>query len=174
MNNRIFLVMAVPASAVPLAERDPLGPPALPFESMEILVDVSHDLRAHQHIDVIAVTDTGDELFAVALPTSSGFARAQSRGQTGISFPRWVRVTWRARGDSSAKGRTTGRVFGDHQVDVLNRIPTGVLAYAAGGARRALMMKFRITDDCVMFAWSVQERRLSDGAVVYKLAEGDF
>ena len=122
---------------------------------------------------VQAVSDAGNEVFATSMLTSEGGETSSIGGGSNMSFPRWVRVTWR---ENTIPGTrwTTGTVTGDYKVDVLSRIPDEVFTYAAAKRGRAIVLKFRIKDDGVLFAWAVQETSANGLAWVYKMQGGDF
>ena len=112
---------------------------------------------------VRAVSDAGNEVFATAMLTTRGGETSSIGGGSNMSFPRWVRVTWRE-GPGVDMDFKNGRFFGgtlvgDYKVDVLSRIPDEVFTYATAARGRAIVLKFRIKDDGVLFAWGVREVR---------------
>lgn len=118
---------------------------------------------------VQALTNTGARIFASAElnPVNSGLS---SFGGT-VSFPRWVRMTWRE-GVTTGKYWTTGTVVADHTIDVQSRIPSSFFEAAKEIPRSAIKLQFRIKDDKVLFAWCVQ-KELSN-SFVDVLNDGDF
>lgn len=133
---------------------------------------------------LVAVSDTGNQLFASATLSSRNSGNLSFAG---ASVPSWVRVTWRApiHGktliQSSGKVIDTldfGEIIGDHTVEIANRIPAEVLRYASGSKGRAIYLVFRIKDDKVLLSWSVQEtvRNPKTGGTgrVYSLYGGDL
>lgn len=132
---------------------------------------------------VEAVTDEGRILFSpsrVRPPTALG--KADGRGGTssyvGASVPKWVDVSWREglfvqRYDSVANSMWTGgAIIAKYRIEVASRIPVHVLQYASQGKGRAIYLTFRIQDDGVLLAWSVQEAY--GGLWAYSLHGGDF
>lgn len=120
---------------------------------------------------VEGVSDAGSRLFGSSYlnPKNGGVS---SLG--GVSFPRWVRVTWRKDMTSNWPPYTTGKIVGDYKVEVLSRIPPEVFNYVSAARGRTIVLKFRIQDDGVQFAWAVQEPNPKGGAWVYKMEGGDF
>ena len=118
---------------------------------------------------VQAVTDTGSQIFASSTMDERTGGLSAFGGT--VRFPRWVRVTWR---DGVTPGHywTTGTVVGDYQVEVLDRIPAEVFALARAAPRRAIKLQFRVKDDGVLLAWSVEEH--VKGGYVDLLHGGDF
>jgi hypothetical protein len=118
-------------------------------------------------VGVAAIAQDGRRLFGYALLTQSG---GDIGTYLGDGLPKTVRVTWRA---DVEVGRywTTGRVIGDHVVEVDKRVPEDVIRYANAGPGRALRLVFRVKDDGVLFGWDVQEN--FGGLLVYTMRGGD-
>ena len=122
---------------------------------------------------VLAVTDTGRYLFAASLMTRGGRGTGSFGGETA---PKSVRVTWREGeniiGAYKGGGYQGGTIVGDYTIEVASRIPAEVMKYASEGKGRAIRLVFRVKDDGVLLAWSVQESY--DGFRVYSYWGGDF
>lgn len=134
--------------------------------------EVSENVRS-----VVGITDAGNRII------TTGFGRAGSLssygGGTRMSFPRWVRVTYRELYKPEELGPrddpwTTGKMVGDYHVEILSRIPEDVFEYASSKTGRAIRLKFRIKDDGVQFGWDVQEMDLVRKSLDYAMAGGDF
>jgi len=128
---------------------------------------------------VSATTDAGNEIFSASAMTPQGGGGTNAfGGGTNMSFPRWVRVTWREGPgidmDFKRGGWIGGTIIGDYTVEVLSRIPPDVFRYVAAAPGRVIVLKFRLKDDGVLFAWAVQETSANGQAWVYKMAGGDF
>lgn len=126
---------------------------------------------ASQKEGVQAITDAGNRLFGPSLMNQQGGGVSSSGGGSKMSFPRWVRVTWRE-DTTSGERWTTGKVVGDHKVEVLSRIPEEVFAYVAAAPGRAIVLRFWLQDDGVLFAWDVQVDQV--GHHTYTMHGGDF
>lgn len=145
------------------------------LRGMGMVVESSLAKGAGTKAGVSAITDAGNQVFAHALLTSNGGGTSSIGGGTKMSFPRWVRVTWREGVDEKAGLYwTTGTVAGDYKVEVLSRIPPEVFNYVSAARGRAIILKFRIKNDGVLFAWAVQESSTRGNMWVYKLEGGDF
>jgi len=122
---------------------------------------------------VQALNDTGNQMFVSSNLNPKNGGISSFGGGTNMSFPRWVRVTWR---ENTTPGErwTTGTIAGDYTVEVLSRIPPDVFRYVAAAPGRVIVLKFRLKDDDVLFAWAVQETSANGHAWVYKMAGGDF
>ena len=122
---------------------------------------------------VHATTDTGRYLFAAARMSGSG---QQNGTFVGESAPKSVRVTWREGeniiGAYKGGGYQGGTIVGDYTIEVAGRIPAEVMKYASEGKGRVIRLVFRVKDDGVLLAWSVQESY--DGFRVYSYWGGDF
>lgn len=118
---------------------------------------------------VQALTNTGARIFAKSTldPHNDGWS---SFGGT-VSFPKWVRVTWRE-GVTPGQYWTTGTIVGDYTIDVQSRIPSSFFDAAKEIPRSAIKLQFRIKDDKVLFAWCVQKRQ--GGGSIDVLNDGDF
>lgn len=136
---------------------------------------------AAQKEGVEAISDAGNEIFMfhVLAPTSG--SNSSFGGGTQMSFPRWVRVTWR-KGPGLDYDFKNGRfvggtVVGDYKVEVLSRIPEDVFKYVAAARSRVIVLRFRVKDDGVLLAWDVQETvaHPSGGrGFVFSMHGGDF
>ena len=145
------------------------------LKGMGMVVKYSLAPGALEKQGVSAITDAGNEAFATALLTQRGGGTSSIGGGTNMSFPRWVRVTWREGVDEKAGLYwTTGTVAGDYKIEVLSRIPDEVFKYVAAAPGRVIVLKFRIKDDGVLFAWAVQEASIRGSVWVYKMQGGDF
>ena len=120
---------------------------------------------------VHATTDTGRYLFAPSRMSGNG---QQNGSFVGESAPARVRVTWREGNivQASQGGWDGGTIVGDYTIEVASRIPAEVMKYASEGKGRAIRLVFRVKDDGVLLAWSVQESY--DGFRVYSYWGGDF
>jgi hypothetical protein len=117
---------------------------------------------------VQALTDTGAQIFASSNLNERNSGRSAFGGS--VPFPRTVRVTWRE-GVTTGEYWTTGTVVFDRTIQVAERIPTNVF-HLAKGSKRFIKLQFRIKDDAVLLAWSVDERR--QGGYVELMHDGDF
>lgn len=133
------------------------------------VVEYSLALGAANKSGVLALTNTEARIFAKSTldPYDGGL---NSFGGT-VSFPQWVRVTWRE-GVAPSKYWTTGTIVGDYMIDVQSRIPASFFEAAEAIPRSAVKLQFRIKDDKVLFAWCVQ-KELSH-SFVDLLNDGDF
>lgn len=140
-----------------------------------MVVEYKLDKNASEKLGVMAVTDKGNQIFSTAGLSSTGGGTSSFGGGTKMSFPRWVRITWRE-GVDEKMGLywTTGRIAGDYKIDVLDRIPEEVFKYVAEKKGRSIFLRFRIKDDGVLFAWAVQETSANGYAWIYVLPGGDF
>lgn len=122
---------------------------------------------------VQALNDAGNQMFASALLNPKNGGVSSIGGGSKMSFPRWVRVTWR---ENTTPGErwTTGKVVGDYKVEVLNRIPDDVFIYANAARGRAIVLRFRLTDNGVLLAWDVQESSPNHQGWLYTMHGGDF
>jgi hypothetical protein len=118
---------------------------------------------------LLAVTDTGARIFASAVMSERNPGLSSFGGT--VRFPQWVQVTWRE-GVTPGEYWTTGTVVGSYRVDVLNRIPAEVFALAKAEPNRAIKLQFRVKDNGVLLAWTVEEHR--KGGYVDILHGGDF
>ncbi|GEM_PF-6014483 len=132
---------------------------------------VQYDLApgAAEKSGLQAVTDTGARIFASStLDERNG--GLSSFGGT-VRFPRWVQVTWRE-GVTPGLYWTTGTVVGSYRVEVLSRIPAELFSQAQAAPNRAIKLHFRVKDDGVLLAWSIEEH-VKNGFVEF-LHDGDF
>lgn len=134
------------------------------------VVVMSHDGEGVKE-GVQGISDSGMQLFGRALLSKKNTGTYDYPADSQRPFPRWVDVTWR-KDTEQEKGLywTTGTIAGNHRIDVLNRIPEEVFAYAK--KHGALRLQFRITDDGVLFAWDV--RISGGGRAYYAMHGGDF
>ncbi|MFC3379650.1 hypothetical protein ACFOLJ_27920 [Rugamonas sp. CCM 8940] len=126
---------------------------------------------------VLALTDAGNGLFTEGcLLTSSGKSVSSIGGGTNMSFPRWVRVTWREGSNIRYEHGvfSGGTIVGDYKVEVLSRIPDEVFRYANSAPGRGIRLSFRIKDDGVLLAWDVQENLPGASGFLYAMHGGDF
>lgn len=135
---------------------------------------------AAQKEGVEAISDAGNEIFAFPLLTPTGGDTSSFGGGTQMSFPRWVRITWRkgpVKMNYRNSGFVGGTVIGDYTVGVLNRIPKEVFRYVAEAHGRVIVLRFRIRDDGVSLAWDVQETVVHPSGgrgFVFSMHGGDF
>ncbi len=124
-------------------------------------------------VGVEGITDAGNVIIASASLERNAKSVSSYGGGSKMTFPRWVRVTWR---EGVARGQywTTGTVVGDHTVKVLERIPADVFSYVNAKAGRAIVLHFRIKDDCVLLAWDVRDSTANGIEWVYLMHGGDF
>jgi hypothetical protein len=127
---------------------------------------------------VQAITDAGNQMFASSILNPKNGGVSSVGGGSNMSFPRWVRVTWRKGPgidmDFKNGGWTGGTVAGDYAVEVLSRIPDEVFTYATAARGRAIVLRFRLKDDGVLLAWDVQESSPNGQGWLYKMHGGDF
>ena len=152
-------------------------PDASRLRNMPVVVTYALAPAASIKEGVTAVTDSGKVLFSPSSQRSFNESiNAYSGGLNG-SLPRWVRVTWRTGADidlDTTNGRWKGgTIAGDYTVNVLKRIPDDVLAFASARHGRAIVLRFRLKDDGVLFSWDVQEAG-KFGGWVYLMHGGDF
>jgi hypothetical protein len=144
------------------------------LRGMGFVVVYKLDSGASEKEGVNALTDAGNRLFGASLMNQRGGGGTSAiGGGSKMSFPRWVRVTWR---ENTIPGErwTTGKVVGDYTVEVLSRIPEEVFTYAAAARGRAIVLRFRLKDDGVLLAWDVQESSANGQGWIYKMHGGDF
>jgi hypothetical protein len=133
---------------------------------------------ARRKVGVNATSDAGNILFSPATLTQTGGGNFSFGGGSNMSFPRYVRITWRE--DVNEKAGlywTTGTVIGDYKVEVLSHIPENVFKYVAAAHGRVIVLRFRVKDDGVLLAWDVQETvaHPSGGrGFVFSMHGGDF
>ena len=132
---------------------------------------------------VQATTDTGRYLFAPSRMSGNG---QQNGSFVGESAPRTVRISWRkpvpgfitATTGVRVETMNFGEVLGDYTIEVASRIPAEVMKYASEGKGRAIRLVFRVKDDGVLLAWSVQEQVSILGTTAtarwYSFHGGDF
>ena len=121
---------------------------------------------------VEALSDSGYRLFGPAILDHRNPGTTGIGGGGKVSFPRWVRITWRE-GTTPGKYWTTGKVIGDYTVNVLGRLPDELFTLAKAGPRRAITLHFRLVDKGVQFGWSIQDgSRLGGYKHIYR--GGDF
>lgn len=173
MKRKILIALALLPLLAACAQA---GKPQTDRELKGMGMVVVHNLAADasEKIGVKALTDAGNELFGPGILNHRNGGESSSGGGN-MSFPRWVRVTWRD-GVDDAKGLywTTGKVVGDYKVEVLNRIPEEIFNYAAAARGRAIVLRFRLKDNGVLLAWDVRESSLNGQGWVYKMHGGDF
>jgi hypothetical protein len=181
LRNATFLVLAL-VLGLPLlggcaqTDKKPETSRDLRGIGMVVVFDLAKD--AHRKVGVNATTDAGNTMFSPATLTQTGGGDFSFGGGSNMSFPRWVRITWRE-GVNEKAGLywTTGNVVGDYKVEVLNRIPEEVFKYVAATHGRVIVLRFRVKDDGVLLAWDVQETVAHPkGGVnlVYSMHGGDF
>ena len=177
----VILATVVAMSMLILAACAQTGKPQTDRElrgrGMVVVFDLAKG--ATRKVGVSALSDAGNSLFSPATLTQTGQGTL-SFGGSNMSFPRWVRVTWRE-GVNEKAGLywTTGNVVGDYKVEVLSRIPEEIFSYVGAGRGRAIVLRFRIKDDGVLLAWDVQETVVHPsgapfGAFVFSMHGGDF
>ena len=139
---------------------------------------VAYDLgpNASPKEGVEAISDAGNRLFGPSKLNQNNGGVSSSGGGSKMSFPRWVRVTWREGMTAYLPDKnglyTTGKVVGDYKVEVLSRIPEEVFAYVAAARGRAIVLRFWLQDEGVLFAWDVQETQVDH--YIYTMHGGDF
>ena len=151
------------------------------LRGMGMVIDSRLAKGAAQKEGVEAISDAGNQIFMFPLLTSTGGSESSIGGGTKMSFPRWVHVTWRkgpVKMNYRNNGFVEGTIIGDHKVEVLSRIPEEVFKYVATAHGRVIVLRFRIKDDGVLFAWDVQESVLYPGnalgSYVYTMHGGEF
>jgi hypothetical protein len=182
IRNAIFLAPALIVSSVHLVgcadtEKKPGTNRELRGMGMVVVFDLAKG--AHRKVGVNATTDAGNTMFSPATLTQTGGGDFSFGGGSNMSFPRWVRITWREGANEKAGLYwTTGNIVGDYKVEVLNRIPEEVFKYVAAARGRVIVLRFRIKDDGVLLAWDVQESVLYPGnalgSYVYTMHGGEF
>lgn len=165
------------------------GVSLIPKPSFGAVIAYEVMLGSAEKRGVDAITDEGRRLFGPAgmrPPTAPG--RVDGSGGVssfvGASVPKWVDVSWRegkfVLDKWNPETKTLwkgGTVVAKHRLQIASRIPPEVLKYASGGRSRAIYLIFRLKDDGVLLAWSVQEsvRHPSGGSgYVFSLFGGDF
>ena len=141
-----------------------------------VIVDELDNNSAEKN-GVQAITDTGRHLFGSSSMRKGGRGTGSFIGE---SAPKTVRVSWRkpvpgyiiATTGVRVETMNFGEVLGDYTIEVASRIPAEVMKYASEGKGRAIRLVFRVKDDGVLLAWSVQESY--DGFRVYSYWGGDF
>jgi hypothetical protein len=128
---------------------------------------------------VQALNDAGNQMFSASSMSQQGGGGTSSvGGSSKMSFPRWVRVTWREGPgidmDFKNGGWIGGTIVGDYKVEVLSRIPAEIFTYVAAARGRAIVLRFRLKDDGVLLAWDVQESSANGQGWVYRMHGGDF
>ena len=175
-NRRAFLAFALAMTSLTACAKLIKPQAAKGLMGMGMIVDYRLAKGTDEKEGVNAVTDAGNSVFGSAVLTPSGGGVRTIGGGTKMSFPRWVRVTWRQGPgvDMDFKNGefVGGTVIGDYNVEVLSRIPEEIFRYVAAAPGRTIVLKFRIKDDGVLFAWGVYER-FADGTVAYKMEGGD-
>ena len=146
------------------------------LRGMGMVVDSRLAKGATQKEGLNAISDAGNEIFSHSLLTPTGGDNSSFGGGSNMSFPRWVHVTWRKNtvpGDRWA----TGATIGDYKVEVLSRIPEEIFNYVGARRSRAIVLRFRIKEDGVLFAWDVQETVVHPSGgrgLVFSMHGGDF
>ena len=145
------------------------------------IVDSRLAKGATQKEGLSGISDAGNEIFSHLRLNPNVFANSTFGGGTNMSFPRWVHVTWRQGPgvdfDWKRGGFVGGTIIGDHKVEILSRIPEEIFKYVGAGPGRAIVLRFLIKDDGVLFAWDVQETVLHPSGgrgLVYSMHGGDF
>ena len=174
MNRRDILGMAMACFALTACAQTGKPQSTRALKGMGMVVEYRLAPGASEKQGVSAITDAGNEAFGKALLTQRGGGTSSIGGGTNMSFPRWVRVTWREGMTANLAPYITGRIVGDYKVEVLSRIPDEVFNYVAAAPGRVIVLKFRIKDDGVLFAWAVQEASIRGSVWVYKMQGGDF
>lgn len=181
---RLFLTTAFGLLVLATSGCHAMGGSLRPSYGIVVVYGVAANSTEKYGIEAIA--NDGARLFGPArlqAQTKSKDIGTSSYGGAGV--PQWVQVSWREpiRGQQIA---TTGKVIetldfgkklGDYRVEVASRIPKKVLKYASEGRGRAIRLTFRIKDDGVLLAWTVQETvRAPNGGTgrVYSLYGGDL
>ena len=196
MNRRRFTGLGLIVASVPFLGGwmwGKRGKPQTDAELKEIGYIVTIDppdmaLEGH----ATGLTDTG------ALIIRTGFDHVGqemsfSAGTREVPFPRWVRVTYRGLFDPKdvevrENRREEEKIFTEYHIEILNRIPEDVFEYVLAkqppGIHRIIRLKFRLTDNGVLFGWDVQQTDLnrekdSRGHNIiksprYAMAGGDF
>jgi hypothetical protein len=150
------------------------------LRGMGMVIDSRLGRGAAPKEGVEAISDAGNEIFAFPLLTPTGGDTSSFGGGTQMSFPRWVRVTWRkgpVKMNYRNNGFVGGTIIGDYKVEVLSRIPGDVLKYVAAAHGRVIVLRFRVMDDGVLLAWDVQETVVHPGGgrgFVFSMHGGDF
>jgi len=150
------------------------------LRGMGMVIDSRLAKGAVQKEGVEAISDAGNEIFAFPLLTPTGGDNSSFGGGTKMSFPRWVHVTWLkgpVKMNYRNNGFVGGTIIGDYKVEVLSRIPDEVFRYVAAARGRVIVLRFRVKDDGVLFAWDVQETVAHPKGgqnLVYSMHGGDF
>jgi hypothetical protein len=118
---------------------------------------------------LLAVTDTKARIFASSTLTERNPGLSSFGGT--VRFPQWVHVTWRE-GVTPGEYWTTGTVVGSYRAEVLSRIPAELFLQAQAAPNRVIKLHFRVKDDGVLLAWSIQESR--EGGYIELFHGGDF
>ncbi|MBV7536062.1 hypothetical protein KW842_09825 [Duganella sp. sic0402] len=126
------------------------------LKGMGMLVEYELAPGASSKEGVLALSDAGNRTFAAAVLTAEGKGTSTIGGGSKMSFPRWVQVSWRAQ-TTPGEYWTTGQIIGDYRVPVLERIPAAIFDYVASHPGTAVVLRFRLQDDGVLFGWAVQQ-----------------
>jgi len=143
-------------------------------------------------VRVIGISDAGNFIISKSFSGAGGGNSMYLPG-TNMSFPRWVKVYYRAPAKpedvgvkiDSLTGKkidmlSNGDIFAEYKIEVLSRIPEEVFAftYAPHDPRllRIIRVKFRIKEDGVLFGWDVEQMdfRTPNGGIKYAMMGGDF
>lgn len=151
------------------------------LHSMGMVVEFDLAKGAQQKEAVEAFSNAGNWVFSTYTLTATGGGNLSFGGSPKVAFPRWVRVTWR-QGPGIDKDYKNGvfiggTIIGDYKVEVLSRIPKEVFQYIAAARGRVIVLRFRIKDDGVLFAWDVQERVVHPNGgrgLVFSMHGGEF
>jgi hypothetical protein len=165
-NTRRQLVMALGASIAALAACANAGSDQ---SKTPFVVEYQLAPGATEKSGLLAVTDTGARIFASSTQTERNPGLSSFGGT--VRLPRWVQVTWRE-GVTPGEYWTTGTVVGSYRVEVLSRITAEAFSLVQAGPGRSIKLQFRIKDNGVLLAWTVQEHRT--GGYLDLLHDGDF
>ena len=150
-----------------IAANDQIDPLPIPPDGLE-------------NVYVNGITDIGAWIFS----TWFGKRRGGVSIFGGATFPRWVKVTYRAPSkpndpdylDPRIDPWLKGKVLAEYHIEVLSRIPEDVFNFTFAKRGRAIRLKFRIKVDGVLFGWDVQDMYLEipDSPIKYAMMGGDF
>jgi hypothetical protein len=182
---RKVMVLAIVLTAAPhvlvgCAQVKKTSQPDQELHGMGMVIESRLAKNAAQKEGVEAISDAGNQLFMFPLLTSTGGETSSFGSGTQMSFPRWIHVTWRTgpvEMNYRNNGFIGGKIIGDYKIEVLSRIPKEVFKYVVAGRGRIIVLRFRVTDNGVLFAWDVEERVIHPSGgrgFVYSMHGGDF
>jgi hypothetical protein len=141
---------------------------------------VLDSMSAHRYVRF--VTDTG-RVIASPSGLSRGGRQNLNFSSDSLPVPKAVQVTWKEGEvkNDFPRGWLGGKVVGNYIIEVAQRIPQEVVDDLRRDPKGQLRIKFRLTDDGVLFGWDIERRpgydpKRSEISVdaVYSMVGGDF